>query len=769
MLIAVLAGLIISILFIPLGKYFKGRLSVTIALLPIGLFLYFLSFVPQIADGKTFSFHYDWIPSLGVNFDFYLDGLALLFVMLITGIGSLVFLYASPYLKGHKYLDRFYGYLSLFMASMVGLVLSDNVLLLFIFWELTSISSFFLIGFNNEQADSRKSAMIALGITGGGGFLLMAGLVLMGYLSGTYSIQAMLTSAAMLKGHALYGLILFFVFAGAFTKSAQFPFHFWLPGAMKAPTPVSAYLHSATMVKAGVYILARLFPVLGGTDYWTYPLVIVGGFTMLYAAFHSIFRTDLKGVLAYSTIAALGILVFLIGIGTKESLLAASAFVLVHALYKAALFLMTGVIDHETGTRDITRLAGLRKVMMPLAIAGLLAALSSAGLPSTFGFIGKDLIYEATLHTQGIWSMVLTALALITNVLLLYAGFLAGIKPFSGKLPEEYSHVHLPHWLMWAPPLLLGILGLVFGCFPFLIDNSLVNPAARAIANARIDASLKLWHGFNIILLLSGITLFLGTLLYLFRKPTAKGMAELARFDRFSPQTIFAKSALWTQQVATWYSNIMLNGYLRVYLRRIIVFAVLLLGYKLIVGGHIYIDWSKVSSVDIYDVVVLGILIGAIVLTVVTPSRLTAIVAMSVVGYCICLFFVFYSAPDLAITQFTIDTLTVVLFVLVLFRLPPFLNLANKRAKTIDGIVAGSFGIVISLIALQVLNGPVNHEVSEFYGDNAYKLAKGKNVVNVILVDFRGIDTMFEIVVLGIAAIGVYSLLKLRLKPSEKE
>ncbi|MGV3762360.1 putative monovalent cation/H+ antiporter subunit A [Parapedobacter sp.] len=769
MLIAVLAGLIVSILYIPFGKYLKGRLAICSSLLPISLFAYFAGFIPAIQAGQDFHFHQPWAPSLGVNFDFHLDGLSLLFSLLITGIGSLVFLYAAPYLKGHRYLDRFYAYLSLFMAAMLGVVLSDNVLLLFIFWELTSISSFFLIGFNNANAASRKSSLIALGVTGGGGFLLMAGLILMGHLSGSYSIQEMLATNAHLKSHALYGLILLLVFAGAFTKSAQFPFHFWLPGAMKAPTPVSAYLHSATMVKAGVYLLARLQPVLGGTDLWMYPLVAVGGITMLYSAFHSIFRTDLKSILAYSTIAALGMLVFLIGIATTESLLAASVFILVHALYKASLFLTAGAIDHETGTRDITQLSGLRKVLMPLAIAGILAALSSAGLPLTFGFIGKDLIYEATLHTKGILTVALTALAVLTNVFLLCAGFMAGIKPFTGTLPERYSHAHLPHGLMWGAPLLLALLGIIFGCAPSLADAALLNPAAQAMHQSEIDSPLKLWHGFNLVLLLSGITLLLGTVLYVTRRPSAGSLAGIERYNVVAPKHIIGQLARFARKIAIRYTRTLHNGYLRVYLLRIIVVAVVLFALRLGIGGPIQFTLERISPVTIYEVVVAAILIAAVYITVTAASRLTVVVATSVLGYCVCLLFVFYSAPDLAMTQFSIDTLTVVLFVLVLFRLPPFLNFANSGIRLRDGLVASSFGLIIALIAIQVLNQPVDQEVSKFYGDNAYTLAKGKNVVNVILVDFRGLDTMFEIVVLSIAAIGVVSLLKLRLKATEKE
>ncbi len=769
MLIAVLAGLIVSILYIPFGKYLKGRLAILASLLPISLFAYFASFIPAIQAGRDIHFHQPWVPSLGVNFDFHLDGLSLLFSLLITGIGSLVFLYAAPYLKGHRYLDRFYAYLSLFMAAMLGVVLSDNVLLLFIFWELTSISSFFLIGFNNDNAASRKSSLIALGVTGGGGFLLMAGLILMGHLSGSYSIQEMLGTNEFLKNHALYGLILLLVFAGAFTKSAQFPFHFWLPGAMKAPTPVSAYLHSATMVKAGVYLLARLQPVLGGTDYWMYPLVAIGGITMLYSAFHSIFRTDLKSILAYSTVAALGMLVFLIGIGTSESLLAASVFILVHALYKASLFLTAGVIDHETGTRDITQLSGLRKVLMPLSIAGLLAALSSAGLPLTFGFIGKDLIYEATLHTTGILTIVLTALAVLTNVLLLCAGFLAGIRPFTGTLPGRFSQVHLPHGLLWGAPLLLAVLGVVFGCAPWLVDGALLNPAAQAMHQSAIDSPLKLWHGFNLVLLLSGVTLALGTLLYFFRKPSAASLASIERYNTMSPKHVIGQLARFARKISIKYTRTLHNGYLRVYLLCIIVAAILLFAARLVTGGPIRLTIDNLSPVAIYEVVVAAILIAAVYITVTASSRLTVVVATSVLGYCVCLLFVFYSAPDLAMTQFSIDTLTVVLFVLVLFRLPPFLNFANRKIRIRDGLVASAFGLIIALIAIQVLNQPVDQEISQFYGDNAYTLAKGKNVVNVILVDFRGLDTMFEIVVLSIAAIGVVSLLKLRLKATEKE
>ncbi|RZK81212.1 MAG: putative monovalent cation/H+ antiporter subunit A [Pedobacter sp.] len=769
MLLTVLSGLITSGLLIPFGKYFRNKWSAALVVLPIILFCYLLQYAPAISRGEVIYESYRWVPSLNINFDLRLDGLSLVFGLLITGIGSLIFAYASSYLKGHKYLDRFYGYLCLFMAAMLGIVLSDNILLLFIFWELTSISSFFLIGFNNDSSESRKSALTALSITGFGGFFLLAGLVLIGNIAGSYAIGTLIESAALIKSHSLYPYALGLVFIGAFTKSAQFPFHFWLPGAMKAPTPVSAYLHSATMVKAGIFLLARFFPILGGTVEWSYTLMIVGGFTMVYAAIHSLFRTDLKSVLAYSTISALGILTFLIGVGTKEALVAAITFTVAHALYKATLFLTTGIIDHETHTRDLTRLSGLGKVLIPVFIAGTLAALSSAGMPLLFGFIAKDLVYEATLQANPQFSLYITIAAVVTNVCLVAAGFMAGIKPFIGKLPEKYAKIRLPYKSLWIPPLLLALIGLGIGLFPAVAGEYLISPAVNIMWFETANIHLKIWHGFNTVLILSIATLLVGTVVFLLNKPTERKQAFLIRFNKLAPQHLFEKLARKFIDFSTWYTSIMHNGFLRSYLLKIIIFAELLLTYELLIGGPIYIDYSKLSPISIYEAVNVLILIAAVVLTVATSSRLTAVVGTSVIGYAICLMFVYYSAPDLAMTQFTIDTLTVVLFVFVLFNLPSFINQANRKVLIRDAFVALSFGTLLSVIAIKVLQVPTDIEISKFYGDFSYSLAKGKNVVNVILVDFRGIDTMFEIVVLSIAALGVYSLIKLKLKPVEKE
>ncbi|MFD2743724.1 MULTISPECIES: putative monovalent cation/H+ antiporter subunit A [Sphingobacterium] len=769
MLLTVILGLFSAILMLPLGNKIKTRWSGLLALVPAIIFLYYLYYVPAVSTGTIYTQILPWVPSMDINFAFRLDGLSLLFALLISGIGTAIFVYAIKYLKGHPYFDRFFGYLCLFMAAMLGVVLSDNIFSLFIFWELTSISSFFLIGFNNDSDESRTSALRALTVTGMGGFFLLAGLALLGNIAGTYYISELVLARDLIIGHRLYPVILALIFLGAFTKSAQFPFHFWLPGAMKAPTPVSAYLHSATMVKAGIYLLARFNPVLGHTELWSYTLMIVGGFTMIYAALHALFRLDLKGILAYSTISALGVLTFLIGLGTKEAIIAVVVFILVHALYKATLFMVTGIIDHETGTRDISKLAGLRKMMPWVAVAGGLAALSSAGLPITFGFIGKDLIYAATLESGDTLAIILTSLAVGTNIALVAAGFMAGIKPFSGKLPETLQDTPRPYAALWIPPLILGVLGLIAGIFPGVTGNYFSLQAADSIFGGNTDLHLAIWHGVNTVLILSLATLGTGILVYLANKPSAGKLQALERLNVISPQYIFDLLGRGLLKLSQNYTNVVHNGYLRSYHLKIILFAEALLVYKLWLSGPIHLDWENLTALSIYEVAVVLILIGAMGIVLSTPYLLTAVLAMTVVGYCICLMFVFYSAPDLAMTQFTIDTLTTVLFVLVLYKLPPFLKLESSTRRYRDIAVALGFGTILSLIALKVINEPIEKSISQFYGENAYLLAKGKNVVNVILVDFRGIDTLFETVVLSIAAIGVYSLLKLRLKSSEKE
>lgn len=767
MLLAVLSGFLFSVLLVVAGKFFKGKGAVLSALVPLGLFIYFAQFINRVSGGEIISQKYSWVPAFGVDLQFNLDGLSLLFSLMITGIGFLVFAYTSVYLKKHEYLDRFYGYLGMFMAAMLGLVLSDNLISLFVFWELTSISSFFLIGFNNNNPASRKSALMALAITGLGGLGLLAAALFLGSVTGTYSIAGMLGSADEIAESPYYIGIVMLIFLAAFTKSAQFPFHFWLPGAMKAPTPVSTYLHSATMVKAGIYLLMRLTPVLGNQEFWNNTLLIVGAITMVYSAVHTLFRTDMKGILAYSTIAALGILVFLIGQGTEGALLAAALFIVVHALYKATLFLVTGIVDHEAHTRNTVVLSGLRKVLLPVAIAAFLAAISSAGIPPTLGFLGKELTYESTLAVVGkpvLW----ISLIVITKILLLHAGFVVGIKPFTGKLPEKFENIHLPSPLLWVPPLLLAIMGLLLGIFPGIIEASLIKPVVTAMGSPVPDQHFELWHGFNTVLWLSVFTIVAGIALYVFLKPSEKLENFIARLDFISPKSIAEGFGMLLTGFSNIWTNVFQNGYLRHYVSTILVFMTVLTGYTLLRAGSFNVDFSSLSQLTFYEITVVLIMLVSVLYTVFTNSRLAAVASMGIVGLSICLLFMFYSAPDLAMTQFSIDTLTVILFVLVLYRLPKYLKLSDYKMRIKDGVLSLAFGAVITLLILEVLAEPVNGEISEYYAKNAYLLAHGKNVVNVILVDFRGSDTLIEISVLTIAAIGVFALLKLRLKASDK-
>jgi multicomponent Na+:H+ antiporter subunit A len=704
-------------------------------------------------------------PSLPFSFSIKYDGLAKLFSLLITGIGTLIFAYAGAYMKDTPYTQRLLSFLMIFMLAMLGVVLSDNLLMLFLFWELTSISSFFLIGFKNEDTASQRSAMQALTITGLGGLTMLGGFILLGEIAQTYSISQIIGQRDVVFDHPWLIITIVLILAGAFTKSAQFPFHFWLPGAMKAPTPVSAYLHSATMVKAGVYLLARLNPVFGPLDFWSNALLIFGGITMLYAAFQALFKTDMKAILAYTTVSALGVMVFLIGLGTANAIIAVSLFILVHALYKASFFMLAGTVDHETGTRDIRQIRGLGKTFPLLFGIGMLAAWSNGGIPPSVGFLGKDLIYESTLNSP-IFQYLLTGLSWLTNVMLFAAGLLVAYLPFRKSDTPTHPDLPKPKMFLWLPPAILAVLGIVFGLLPVLIESSLVKPVAASVFGKDIDFHLALWHGFNTVLVLSLLTLAVGTVLYFILQP--KTPTWIQKAEKVGPAVILNKLAEGFITFAAVFTKFAQNGKLRIYLIVILLTLGGLLGYVVLHETTFVIDYEKLSQITIYEAITVGILIISIFLTLFSGSRLAAVAAMGVIGYALCIIFVFYSAPDLAMTQFTIDTLTVILFVLVLYRLPRFIRLDFSIRHILDGLVALMIGALMTIISLEVLGRTPIREISDFYAMNSYMMAKGKNVVNVILVDFRGTDTMIEIVVLSIAAIGVYSLLKLRLRKNEK-
>ena len=530
MIVAVLSGFVLALLAPSLYRVSARWAGWVFSVFPAVLALYFLSHMDGVVAGEAVRVTYPWVPAMGLQLSFNLDGLGLLFALAITVVGTLIITYAGSYLKGHPSLPRFYLFILMFMASMLGVVLSDNLIALFVFWELTSVTSYFLIGFEHDKATARAAALQALLVTGTGGLALMAGVLLMGQIGGSFEISALAADNAAVQGHRLYPLVLALVFAGAFTKSAQVPFHFWLPSAMEAPTPVSAYLHSATMVKAGIYLLARFSPVLGGSDPWLYVVTGFGAATMLVSAYQALHQTDLKKILAYSTVSVLGTLTLLIGLGSKLAIQAAMVFLVAHVLYKAALFLVAGSIDHETGTRDIRQLGGLRKTMPIICAGAAVGALSMAGLPPFFGFVGKEALYEALTHEN----LLVTVVGVLTSMLLFAVAWLAGIRPFSGAETHTPRHPHDPPWTMWLGPVFLGCLSVLFGLMPAL-PEALLSAAAASVLGEPASFHLALWHGFSPLLLLSLVTFALGVLVYLNRAALQKATAFALPLARLRP------------------------------------------------------------------------------------------------------------------------------------------------------------------------------------------------------------------------------------------
>ncbi len=760
MLAAVLSGFLLSFAAPRLHRLTRAASGWLLALLPLALFVYFASFLPAVTAGQVIASVWHWVPSLGIPLSFYLDGLSLTFALLISGIGALVIVYAGGYLAGDERLGRLYLLLLIFMASMLGMVLAGNVITLFVFWELTSISSYLLIGFEHDKASARAAALQALLITGTGGLALLAGLILLGLAGGSFEFSALLTQGDVLRAHPQYLAMLLLVLAGAFTKSAQFPFHFWLPGAMAAPTPISAYLHSATMVKAGVYLLARLTPMLGGTDEWHYLVTMAGAVTMLLGAMLALAQTDLKRILAYTTVSALGTLVLLIGLGTTLAIKAALVFLIVHSLYKGALFLVTGALDHETGTRDVEQLGGLWRVMPVTAAATVLAALSMAGLPPLFGFISKELLYEAKLEApRAAW--LITGAGVLANVLMVSLAAVIALRPFFGRKRATPKDAHEAPLAMLLGPALLALTGLMIGLLPDEIATPLLSAAVSAARAEATEIKLALWHGLNPILLLSVITVASGAVVYALRERLRWLAHRLHALSEWGPPRWYELGLNGVLAFAKGLTRVLQNGYLRVYLLVIVLTTLGLAGYSFF--SRVGWQWPAMTfDVRFYEWIVAAVILSAAVVAVRSTSRLAAVAALGVVGFGVALIYILYGAPDLAKTQFAIETLTVVLFVLVLYRLPRFANYTSKPARLRDLLIALSVGGLMTTLLLATVATPMRSRLAGYFAETSAPLAKGRNIVNVILVDFRGLDTLGEIIVLSIAAIGVFALLRLR-------
>lgn len=732
---------------------------------PFFWLVYLASHTYDISQGTNTLESIPWLPGFDVNLSFYLDGLSLVFALLILGIGSLVLVYTSGYLKGHPKLARFFLFIMSFMASMLGVVIADNIILLFIFWELTSVTSYMLIGFDHKRIQARSAALQALVVTGIGGLALLAGLLMLGSMAGSFEISEIIQRGDQIIAHPLYGGMLVLVLLGCFTKSAQFPFHFWLPNAMEAPTPASAYLHSSTMVKAGVYLLARLSPALSGTDAWHITVTTFGAVTMVTAAFMALHQTYLKKLLAYTTVSVLGTLVMLIGYGADYALKAAMVYLIGHAFYKGAMFLIAGILDHETGEKNVTRLGGLMRAMPITAAAAFLAGLSMMGAPPMLGFLGKETLYEATMHAT-ISPFFLTSAAMFASIIMVAIAGMVGLRPFVGVVQETPKHAHEPPISMWLGPITLATLGLLFGLFPGFTGKMLISASAVAAAGDPFEVKLYLWHGFTPVLGLSVLTLLLGALVYYFIDTIRNGIAFLERAYAFGPDFLYGKGMEGLILIANWQTAILQNGYLRYY---IITSVVATIGIMLYVMSHVELVSIHMDLNDIrfFEVGLVILSMSGAIAAIRSTSRLGAVASLGVVGYSVALIFVLYGAPDLAMTQFVVETLTVILFVLVFYHLPSFKKISTTPTHVRDLIIAVSAGALMTTLILIANEIQFYDTISSYYAENSYSKAYGRNVVNVILVDFRAIDTLGEIIVLAVAALGAYGLLRLR--PERKQ
>jgi len=761
-IIGFLASFLAPLLYKRTKKYF-GWIA---ASFPLYMFVSFLMEYPKVSSGDNIRESTLWLSSLDVNLSFFLDGLSLTFALIITLIGTAVFLYAGSYMKSYSQTGRFYLYIGVFMTSMLGLVLSDNMITLFVFWELTSISSYLLIGFNHTKETSRINALQALLVTSAGGLALLAGLILLSQISNSFEISSLYDINNLIIEDSNYVAIVILILIGAFTKSAQFPFHFWLPNAMEAPTPVSAYLHSATMVKAGIYLIARMNHALGGTDLWQDTILVIGTITMLVGALLSFKQTDLKKLLAYSTLSVLGILTMLLGIGSNLAIKAFFIFLVAHSLYKGTLFLVAGSIDHETGTRDINNLGGLKNYMPYSMMAAILASLSMMGIIPLIGFISKETVYSSILEVEN-FGLMLLILAFIANALIVTVTILAGVKPFLGKIQQTPNQPHEAPIKMLIGPIVLAVLGLLMGLFPNTFVQKLLDQSTISILSVKSGLLVKVWHGFNFVLLLSFLTLIAGTFLFLFRQKALTVLSSMKMIKYVKPSYLYDAIIDLVLLFGKYQTRLLQNGYLRYYIIFIVLTTLGLAGYSMLsVNIFKYITFS--DGFTIYELVIALIVVASTFLVITSDSRLKAIVAIGAIGFCMGIIFILYSAPDLALTTIAIETLTVILFVLVLYRLPKYLKFSRVTSKTRDLIIASGVGIFMGFAVLIITAGNMQSELKKYFAEASLPGGKGRNIVNVILVDFRAIDTLGEITVLAVAAIGVYALIKLRLKEDDE-
>ncbi|WP_407269514.1 Na+/H+ antiporter subunit A [Radiobacillus sp. PE A8.2] len=772
MLFAVFAPLIIAFIIPFLSKYKeKIHTGYFVLLVPLAIFIYFIKFVGT--DFTPVLQQISWIPSLDINVSLYLDGLSLLFVLLISGIGALVVLYSIFYLHKSEKLGHFYVYLLMFMAAMLGVVLSDNIFVLYTFWELTSISSFLLIGYWDHRERSRYGAMKSMIITVFGGLSLLGGFILLSVVTGSNSIQAMISQVDVIISSPLFPLIAVFIFLGAFTKSAQFPFHIWLPDAMEAPTPVSAYLHSATMVKAGIYLIARFSLILAASEWF---FVVVSGFgiiTLCWGSYMAVRQTDLKGILAFSTISQLGMIMTMLGFGTKAAVFAAVFHILNHATFKGSLFMVAGIIDHETGSRDIRKLGGLMTLMPISATLALFGTFSMAGVPLPFlnGFYSKELFFDTAIHLPDtslaaaeILQQVIPYLAVLGSIFTFVYSMYLLFGTFTGKqqldqLPKKPHEA--PFGMLVAPAILIaGVI--VIGVIPNLFNETLLAHATSAITGQEIDKHISFWYGFEYPpLYMSLAVVGIGFLLYWFKKYWTRIYTVFP--GKASLNDIYDGLLVRVETYSEKITNGYMNGSLRRYVALIVsTMTVVTLLFLFFTNGFTYTT-DDLAPISIGQVLIGLMMAIAAIGTIFANNKIAAILILGVVGYGLAILFVMYSAPDLALTQLVVETISVALFLLCFYHLPAL----RKRTegigyKTTNWMISISFGALMTLIAISAHSSKWFDSISTYFLEQSYKLGGGDNVVNVILVDMRGLDTLFEITVLGIASLAIFGLIRLR-------
>lgn len=755
--------------------------------LPVILFIYLIQYLPMNETPEPLVV--PWVPSVGINFSIYLDGLSLLFALLITGIGALVVLYSIYYIANKKDepLNNFYVYLLMFMGAMLGVVLSDNLIVIYVFWELTSLASSLLIAYWFHKDKSKYGAQKSMLITVSGGFAMLAGFCLLYIMTGTFSIQGIIEFFASnaVFNEALFIPAMLLILLGAFTKSAQFPFHIWLPDAMEAPTPVSAYLHSATMVKAGIYLVARFTPVFGGIPEWFWIITSFGLLTLIWGSISAIRQTDLKAILAFSTISQLGLIMALLGIGSASfidhiaevAIIAAVFHLINHATFKGSLFMVVGIVDHETGTRDIRKLGGLMAIMPVTFTISIIGIASMAGLPPFNGFLSKEMFFTGVLNATALDIFNVQALGFIFPIVAWIASVFTFVycmimffKTFTGKYqPEKLEKkAHEAPIGLLLSPIILASLVVIFGLFPNLLSNSIIVPAIQSILPYGPETYVNIyhWHGLNTELLMTvGVVLF-GSLVFLNLKHWQEATFFLRERDPLNRLYDGGLEGLVT--VSKGVTNVQLTGLLRDYFAYTIVFMILLLGWTFFRFDALAFDFINVSEISPYLWIITGVLIVTTISIPFIQHRITAVIAVGVVGFLLALLFVVFRAPDLALTQLLVETVMVILFLLVFYHLPELRKEKFKPVfKMTNLVISIGMGLMVTLIAFSAhaMRHDVNFDViSQFFVEHSKPLAGGYNMVNVILVDFRALDTLLEVLVLGIAALGIVALVKLKVK-----